>query len=78
MGKIDSLLAQAGTDKKNLLTAQIWLKDIEKDFAAMNQVWSAWLDPQHKPVRATVQAPMARPSILVEIQVTAAAGSGKL
>lgn len=72
MSKIDDLLVQAGTDKTQLLTAQIWLKDIEKDFAPMNAVWSEWLDASHKPVRATVEAPMARPSILVEIQVTAA------
>lgn len=76
LSKIDSLLEQAGTDKSSLLTAQIWLKDIEKDFVGMNNVWNEWLDPDNKPVRATVQATMARPNILVEIQVTAAA-SGK-
>jgi enamine deaminase RidA (YjgF/YER057c/UK114 family) len=73
--KIEGLLKEAGTNKSNLLTAQIWLKDIEKDFAAMNTVWSAWLDPVNKPVRATIQAPMARPAILVEIKVTAAAAA---
>jgi len=40
----------------------------------MNAVWCEWLDDQHKPVRATTQAPMARTNILVEIQVTAAEG----
>ena len=72
LAKIDSLLAQAGTDKKSLLTAQIWVKDIDRDFADMNKVWNEWIDPDNKPVRATVQANMARPNILVEIQVTAA------
>ena len=72
LAKIDSLLAQAGTDKKSLLTAQIWVKDIDRDFADMNKVWNEWIDPENKPVRATVQANMARPNILVEIQVTAA------
>ena len=70
--KVDDLLAQAGTSKSNLLTASIWLKDIERDFQDMNGVWSEWLDPNNKPVRATVQAPMATPKILVEIQVSAA------
>mmetsp|Transcript_19741 Transcript_19741/g.37425 ORF Transcript_19741/g.37425 Transcript_19741/m.37425 type:complete len:99 (+) Transcript_19741:304-600(+) len=73
LAKIDDLLAKAGTDKKSLLTAQIWLKEIDRDFVAMNEVWNAWLDPENKPVRATVQANMAKPNILVEIQVTAAA-----
>lgn len=70
--KIDNLLQQAKTSKANLLTATIWLKDVDKDFDVMNDVWCDWLDANEKPVRATVQADMARPSILVEIQVTAA------
>ena len=46
--QIDALLAQAGTDKRHLLTAQIFLADMA-DFAGMNQAWDAWLDPAHKP-----------------------------
>ena len=70
--EVDELLAKAGTNKKNILSASIWLKDIENDFQAMNSVWIDWLDPENKPVRATVQSPMASPKLLVEIQVTAA------
>lgn len=73
LAQIDERLAAAGTDKSKLLTAQIWLKNIEQDFKTMNAVWSAWLDPEAKPVRATVEANLALPSLLVEIQVTAAA-----
>ncbi len=51
--KVDSLLEEAGTDKTKLLTASIWLKDIGRDFQDMNSVWSKWLDPKNKPVRAT-------------------------
>ena len=69
--KIDSILAEAGTDKSRLLSCNIWLRDIAADFAAMNEVWCEWVDPDNKPARATVQAEMARPSILVEIQVIA-------
>ena len=54
--KVDDLLAQAGTSKSNILTASIWLKDINRDFKGMNDVWNAWLDPENKPVRATVEA----------------------
>ena len=70
--KIDAILAEAGTDKSRLLSCNIWLRDIGADFAAMNEVWCEWVDPENKPARATVQAEMARPAILVEIQVTAA------
>jgi enamine deaminase RidA (YjgF/YER057c/UK114 family) len=71
LAKVDDLLNQAGTSKSDLLTANIWLKEIDSDFKAMNAVWNDWLDPDNKPVRATVEARMARPEILVEIQVTA-------
>ncbi|WP_240520227.1 Rid family hydrolase, partial [Morganella morganii] len=37
--KIDALLAAAGSDKQHILSAQIWLKNIERDFAAFNEVW---------------------------------------
>ena len=73
LGKTDALLQQAGSSKAQLLTASVWLRDIDRDFAAFNAVWNAWVDPENKPARATVQAPMARDSILVEIQVTAVA-----
>jgi enamine deaminase RidA (YjgF/YER057c/UK114 family) len=72
LAKVDDLLELAGTSKSNLLTASIWLKDISSDFKPMNEIWNDWLDPNNKPVRATVQSHMARPEILVEIQVTAA------
>ena len=71
---IDALLAQAGTDKTRILRAQIFLADIIDfaDFAAMNEVWEAWVVPGQTPTRATVQAVLARPEWKVEIVVTAA------
>ena len=38
---IDESLGWAGTNKSNLLRAQIYLADMA-DFAAMNKVWDAW------------------------------------
>jgi|SRR5579859_3679592 len=72
LAKIDKYLAQAGTDKSRLLSAQIWLKDIARDFAAMNEVWEAWTAPHASPTRATAQCEMGAPDLLVEIIVTAA------
>lgn len=71
LAKVDNLLDQAGTSKSNMLTASIWLKDISRDFKNFNQVWNGWVDPENKPVRATVEASMARPQLLIEVQVTA-------
>ena len=71
LDKIDALLARAGSDKSNLIRANIWLSDIST-WAAMNEVWSAWLPEGAAPARATVEAPMAHPKIKVEIMVEAA------
>ncbi|HXC12665.1 MAG TPA: RidA family protein [Stellaceae bacterium] len=71
LDKIDSYLAQAGTGKSNLLSANLWIKDMAL-FADMNSVWNAWVDPENPPARACVKAEMARPEVLVEIMVTAA------
>ena len=72
LDKVDALLKEAGTSKSHALSATIWLKDINRDFKGMNEVWNNWVDPTNKPVRATVEAAMAREILLVEIQVTAA------
>src|SRR5262249_13987240 len=55
---IDKYLAQAGTDKTKLLSANIWLADMGT-FAEMNAVWDGWVSPGHTPARATVEAKLA-------------------
>ena len=69
--QIDALLNEAGTDKTYLLSVQIFLADMA-DFAAVNRAWDAWLDPRHKPARATVEARLADPAWRVEITGIAA------
>jgi len=69
--KIDALLEQAGSDREHILTTNIFLRDI-KDFAAMNEVWDAWVPEGFAPARACVEARMARPELLVEMVVSAA------
>lgn len=70
--KIDALLTQAGTDKSKLLSTTIWLCSMD-DFAEMNGVWDAWIDPANPPARACVESPrLATPEFRVEMMVTAA------
>ena len=71
LAEIDRLLAKAGSSKKSLLAASIWVTDI-RNRGAMNEVWTAWVDPKNLPVRACVEAKLADPACLVEIMVTAA------
>lgn len=72
LAKIDALLEEAGSSKENMLSAQIWIKNMDQDFAKFNEVWEAWIGNNEPPARAAVEANMARPSVLVEIMVTAA------
>jgi enamine deaminase RidA (YjgF/YER057c/UK114 family) len=71
LDRIDSRLAEAGSDKSKILSATIWVRDIA-DRDPMNEVWVDWIDPENPPVRACVEATLARPDLLVEIMVVAA------
>ncbi len=70
--KIDALLAAAGSDKQHILSAQIWLKNIERDFAAFNEVWVQWMPEGYSPARAAACRRRWRDQkSLVEIMLTA-------
>ena len=71
LANIDRLLFEAGTDKSHILSVLIFLKDIEQDYAAMNQVWDAWVADGHPPARTCVEAKLYTPEVLVEMTVTA-------
>ncbi len=66
LAQIDALPAEAGTDKRALLSVTVVLADI-RDAPAMNRAWDRWLDPAHKPARMTIQAALVDPSWKVEI-----------
>ncbi|BAJ03850.1 RidA family protein [Shewanella violacea] len=69
--KVDALLEQAGSDREHILSATIYIKDMQY-FAEMNTVWDSWVAEGHAPARACVEAKMARDVLLVEISVVAA------
>lgn len=71
LGHIDRLLAEAGSDKTQLLSVQIYLSDMAH-FAGMNAVWDEWVAQGNTPPRATVEAKLANPECLVEVVVVAA------
>lgn len=71
LARIDRLLAEAGSDKTRILSAQVWVADMA-DFAEMNAVWDAWVAPGHAPARATGESALATPDYKVEIIVVAA------
>ena len=68
--KVEELLEKAGSDKEHILSVTIYLRDM-KDFAAMNEIWDAWVVDGSQPARACVEARMARAELLVEMSVIA-------
>ena len=71
LAAIDVLLERVGSDKSRILDATIFLAN-SADFAAMNAVWDAWVDPANPPARATGESRLASPHYKVEIIVIAA------
>ncbi len=71
LGMIDRLLAEAGTDKTRLLTANIWLADI-RTAEEMNLVWDEWVPEGCSPARATIEGRPTLAEHKVKIAVTAA------
>ncbi|MYM66920.1 RidA family protein [Pseudoduganella sp. FT55W] len=71
LAHIDRLLGESGSDKTCILSCQIYLKDMA-DFPGMNEEWDAWVPQGHTPPRATVEAKLYDPRVLVEIIVIAA------
>ena len=68
---IDQFLADAGSDKSHILSVMIFLKDIEQDYAAMNEVWDAWVADIEALPRTCVEAKLYDPNVLVEMTVVA-------
>lgn len=71
LAQIDDTLAQAGSDKRKIVKATIWLTDMDT-WANMNTVWDKWVVPGETPCRAAVMSPkLAGPGMDVEIMVEA-------
>ena len=69
LDKIDTLLRNAELTRENICFAQILLDDIN-DFAAMNEVYGAWVSElKVKPARAAFAAAALPAGALVEIVV---------
>ena len=69
--KIDNYLAEAGSERSKILSAQVWIASMGH-FARMNEVWDAWVPEGHAPARACIEARLANPDLLVEIGIVAA------
>lgn len=75
LDKLDALLAEAGANRTNIVSAMIWLADIRMRHA-VNAIWDDWVPEGAAPARACVEARLAEPTDLVEIQIVAAKQEG--
>jgi enamine deaminase RidA (YjgF/YER057c/UK114 family) len=71
LGHIDRLLAEAGSDKSLILSALVLVSDMSQ-FNEMNRAWDAWVVEGHAPPRASFEARLAFPELLVEMKIVAA------
>ena len=68
-----AVLTEGGAKPSDVLKCNVYLANIERDFQAMNEEF-AKVFPDAPPARTTVQAPMASPEMLVEIEAIAYIG----
>lgn len=68
--KLDALLEEAGSERRKIVSAMIWLSDIRMRHA-VNAIWDEWVPEGAAPARACVEARLAEPNDLVEIQIIA-------
>jgi enamine deaminase RidA (YjgF/YER057c/UK114 family) len=68
---IERALAMAKSDRTQLLSATIYMKDLAH-MKALNAAWDGWVIQGTAPARTTVKADMVDPQCLVEITITAA------
>ena len=72
LSNVLSILREAGAGPQDVLKCNVYLADI-RTFQAMNEVFAETF-PTDPPARTTVQAALAEPEMLVEIEAIAFIG----
>ena len=69
IANVAAVLAEAGASLADVVSTTVYVKDFTQ-YKAFNEVWQECFGG-HKPARATVQADLVMPELLVEIQAIA-------
>jgi enamine deaminase RidA (YjgF/YER057c/UK114 family) len=72
LANIDRMLAEAGSDKRKILSVTIYLKDMDAHYAGLNAEYDAWVAEGNAAARACVEAKLYHADALVEMMVVAA------
>ncbi len=70
MANLSAILAAAGTSFAQVVKTTVFLQDLQ-DFAAMNEVYARYFNPDTAPARATVQVARLPKDVKVEIDCIA-------
>jgi len=68
--KIEDLLQSLGSDPSKLLTATVYITDMDRK-AEMNEAWTEFFAPETMPTRATIGVASLGEGILIEVVCTA-------
>ena len=68
---IDERLQKYGSDKNHILSATIYIIDMNK-FDYFNEIWDAWIVDGNEPARTCIVTDFSTDGIQVEITITAA------
>lgn len=71
MENLKLVLGGLGLSFAHLVMARVYLTDFERDFAAMNRMYSGYFAPDRLPARTTVGVTVLAVGALVEIDLTA-------
>jgi 2-aminomuconate deaminase len=67
---VRAILEEAGSTWANIVDVQVFLTDMERDFATYNRVWAEFF-PSNPPARTTVEVGALPTSIAFEVKVIA-------
>lgn len=70
MKNMKAALDAAGSSLKEVVKVNVFLTDI-KNFAVMNEIYATYWEGGNYPARTTIEAPMAVPNMMLEIECTA-------
>lgn len=68
--EVERRLHSIGSDKSRIAHITIWLSHL-MHFKEVTEVWNAWVDPKHPPVRACAQMNLADKNLKIEMIVVA-------
>lgn len=74
LDNLEAILKAAGSHLQNVVKVDIFLKDIQSDFAGMNEEYAKRFNPTTPPARQTVQISALPKGATIEISCIAVAG----